>query len=65
MKQMHQKRHCNEFEAAEYLDVSVATLRDWRFHKVGPVFAKFGRAVRYPIVELERFAEVSQVKMAA
>lgn len=64
-QQMNQKRHCDEFVAAEYLDVSVATLRDWRFHKIGPVYAKFGKAVRYPVVELERYAEQSKVKMSA
>ncbi len=64
-QQTHQKRHCDEFAAADFLDVSVATLRDWRFHRVGPVFAKFGKAVRYPVVELERFAEQSRVRMAA
>ena len=64
-QQTNQKRHCDEFAAAEFLDVSVATLRDWRFHKIGPVYAKFGKAVRYPVVELERFAEQSRVRMAA
>jgi len=48
MKPQTQKPHCDERAAAEYLDVSVATLRDWRFHRTGPVFARFGRAVRYP-----------------
>jgi hypothetical protein len=43
----------------------VATLRDWRFHRVGPVYCKFGKAVRYPITELEKFAEESRVRMAA
>ena len=52
-QQMQQKRHCDEFAAAEYLDVSVSTLRDWRIRKRGPVYAKFGKAVRYPVTELE------------
>jgi hypothetical protein len=64
-QQTQQKRHCDEFAAAAYLDVKVATLRDWRFHRVGPVFAKFGKAVRYPLTELERFAEQARVKMVA
>jgi predicted DNA-binding transcriptional regulator AlpA len=29
------------------LDISVATLRQWRFQKRGPRFVKFGAAVRY------------------
>jgi hypothetical protein len=65
MTQTLSKRHCDEFAAAEFLDVSVSTLRDWRFHRTGPVYAKFGKAVRYPICELEKFAERSKVPMAA
>ena len=61
----HQKRHCDEVAAAEYLGLSVATLRDWRFHRVGPVFCKFGKAVRYPVSELERFAEAARVQVTA
>lgn len=34
-------------EVAEYLDVSVDTLRTWRHKGGGPVFAKAGRKVRY------------------
>jgi hypothetical protein len=64
-QQAQQNRHCDEFAAAEYLDVSVATLRDWRTRKRGPVCAKFGKAVRYPIAELEKFAEASRVRLAA
>jgi hypothetical protein len=59
------KRHCDERAAAEYLGLTVATLRDWRFRKIGPVYAKFGKAVRYPLVELDRYAEQSRVRMAA
>ena len=64
-QQTPQKRHCDEFAAADYLGLSVATMRDWRFHRVGPVYAKFGKAVRYPVAELEKFAEESRVRMAA
>jgi hypothetical protein len=64
-QQMQQKRHCDEFAAAEYLDVSVSTMRDWRIRKRGPVYAKFGKAVRYPVTELEKFAEAARVRMAA
>lgn len=64
MKQPHEKRHCDEFAAAAYLDISVPTLRDWRFHRTGPVFCKFGKAVRYPVDELVKFAEQSRVVTA-
>ncbi len=45
--------------------LSVATLRDWRFRRVGPPFCKFGKSVRYPVRELEKFAEAAIVKTAA
>jgi hypothetical protein len=61
----NQKRHCDEFAAAEYLNLKVATMRDWRFHKKGPVYAKFGKSVRYPIESLEKFAAECRVRMAA
>jgi hypothetical protein len=60
-----QKRYCNEVEAAEYLSVSVGTLQDWRLHKTGPAYHKFGRAVRYALVELERYAESCVVRIEA
>jgi hypothetical protein len=59
------KRHMNESDAAEFLDVRVRTLQDWRFKKTGPVYCKFGGAVRYPLAELERFADAARVQTAA
>ncbi len=56
-----QAKHCDEYAAAEFLGLSVATLRDWRFRRIGPAYCKFGKAVRYPIRELERFAEAATV----
>ena len=65
IQQLQQKRHYDEFAAAEYLGLTVSTPRDWRIRKRGPVCAKFGKAVRYPLVELEKYAEASRVRMAA
>ena len=64
-QQAQQNRHCDEFAAAEYLGLKVTTLRDWRIRKRGPVYAKFGKAVRYPISELEKYAEAARFRMAA
>jgi hypothetical protein len=56
----------NEHEAAEWLGLSVAALRDWRFHRVGPEYVKYlNRSVRYSVAELTRFAEQSKVQTAA
>ena len=35
--------------------VSIGTLRNWRYMKVGPKFMKVGKAVLYPLVELEKW----------
>ncbi|HKI68023.1 MAG TPA: helix-turn-helix domain-containing protein [Verrucomicrobiae bacterium] len=37
----------DEFQAAEFLGVSVKTMRTWRLRGDGPPFGKFGRSVRY------------------
>lgn len=41
--------------------VSVGTLRNWRAMKIGPSFVKIGRAVLYPINELEAWDEGNRV----
>lgn len=64
-QKQQQKRHVDERAAADYLDVSVPTLKDWRFHKTGPVYGKFGKAVRYAVSDLEKYVEASRVRMAA
>lgn len=59
------KRHVNENDAAEFLGVTPNALQDWRLKRTGPVFCKFGRAVRYPVTELEKFADAARVQMSA
>jgi Helix-turn-helix domain len=34
-------------------EISVGTLRNWRAAKIGPPFLKIGKAVLYPIEELD------------
>jgi hypothetical protein len=41
--------------------VSVGTLRNWRAMKIGPSFVKVGKAVLYPINELEAWDERNRV----
>lgn len=45
--------------------VSVGTLRNWRAMKVGPSFVKIGKAVLYPIDELEAWDERNRVNCRA
>ena len=52
----------NEQETAEFLGLELATVRDWRVRKIGPVYCKFGRAVRYPMDEILKYAQRSRVQ---
>ena len=42
--------------------VSVGTLRNWRAMRIGPSFVKIGKAVLYPIEELEAWDERNRVQ---
>ena len=52
----------NEKEAAEYLGLHVQTLRNWRFQKVGPAYAKLGRAIRYYPEDLDAYKKACRVQ---
>lgn len=41
--------------------VSIGTLRNWRAMRVGPTFVKIGKAVLYPVAELEAWDEKNRV----
>jgi len=43
-------------EAAKYLRLKRSTLEVWRVQGRGPVFVKFGGAVRYRVSDLEMYA---------
>jgi predicted DNA-binding transcriptional regulator AlpA len=44
-----------ERDAAKRLGLSVQTLRKWRAKGEGPRHVKLGKAVRYPVAEIDRF----------
>ncbi|MBI0433524.1 DNA-binding protein [Roseomonas sp. KE0001] len=46
-------------------EVSIGTLRNWRAMKIGPSFVKIGKAVLYPIVELEAWDETNKIHCRA
>jgi hypothetical protein len=46
-------------------EVSVGTLRNWRSMRVGPGFIKIGKAVLYPIAELDEWDEQNRVSCRA
>ncbi len=42
-------------------EISVGTLRNWRAMRVGPTFVKIGKAVLYPVDELDAWDERNKV----
>lgn len=52
--------------AARYRgEVSVGTLRNWRAMRIGPTFMKIGKAVLYPVDELNAWDEKNLVACRA
>jgi excisionase family DNA binding protein len=48
-------------QAAQYLGLKKNTLDVWRLRGGGPIFCKFGRAVRYRKQDLDAFVEKNRV----
>lgn len=55
----------SETPAADYLDASPLTLRDWRKRGRGPAFVKIGRNVRYRREDLDAYIEARRVDPGA
>lgn len=47
----------NTAQTADFLKVSKQTLEAWRLRGGGPVYLKFGKAVRYRQEDLDTFIE--------
>lgn len=45
--------------------ISVGTLRNWRAMRLGPSFVKIGKAVLYPLDELDAWDEKNKVQCHA
>lgn len=45
--------------------VSVGTLRNWRALRIGPAFVKIGKAVLYPVEQLDAWDEKNMVTCRA
>jgi len=52
---MHSDQYFTTIETAQKLRIQPCTLEAWRCRGGGPVFVKFGRAVRYRLSDLEAF----------
>jgi hypothetical protein len=46
-------------------EISVGTLRNWRAMRVGPAFVKMGKAVLYPVDQLEAWDQKNLVTCRA
>jgi hypothetical protein len=57
----------NKFLTAEEVseryrgEITVGTLRNWRAMRIGPAFIKIGKAVLYPLSELEAWDQKNMV----
>jgi DNA-binding transcriptional regulator YiaG len=53
----------NPYEAAQYLGVSVSTLKNWRAKSIGPKWTMRGaRLVAYRPADLEKFLDDNSAK---
>ena len=57
---MHQ--YAREAEVSKKLQISVQTLRNWRFQKVGPPYHKIRRAVLYDVREVGDWVEKQRIE---
>ncbi|MTH96128.1 helix-turn-helix domain-containing protein [Roseibium sp. RKSG952] len=55
-----QNKALDENETAQYLGVSVRSVQAWRGRGGGPVFVKFGRAVRYMPEDLDAWIDANR-----
>ena len=46
-------------------EISIGTLRNWRSMRVGPAFVKIGKAILYPVDQLEAWDEKNLVACRA
>ena len=50
----------NERQAALFLCLKPATLRQWRSRDYGPSYHRLGGAIRYHMSDLEKFLEITR-----
>ncbi len=64
---MSERRFLTAEEVAERYrgEVTIGTLRNWRAMRVGPAFVKIGKAVLYPVDELDVWDEKNLVTCRA
>ncbi len=58
---MQNKERFDQNFAAQYLDISTATLEKWRSLKKGPAYLKVGHFVRYTKEDIDTWNESNRV----
>ena len=53
--------YVNDVKAADIIDASPQTMRNWRFEGRGPAYVKKGRMVRYRVQDLLDFMESGRI----
>ena len=51
----------SDLKACEVLGLKAQTLRNWRHQRKGPPYIKLGRAIRYDLRDLRKFAEKRRI----
>jgi len=66
-RSMDERKYLTAEEVSERYrgEISVGTLRNWRSMRVGPTFIKIGKAVLYPIDDLEAWDQKNMVTCRA
>ncbi|MDH4985107.1 DNA-binding protein [Aminobacter anthyllidis] len=64
---MDDRKYLTDEELSERYrgSISVGTLRNWRAMRIGPTYVKIGKAVLYPIEELEMWDRKNTVACRA
>lgn len=64
---MDERKYLTAEEVSERYrnSISVGTLRNWRAMRIGPAYIKIGKAVLYPIEELQAWDQKNMVMCRA
>lgn len=61
MLQNSKPGYLTDVQAADYLGLRPQTLRNWRQLSKGPAYIKMGRAIRYPMPDLDLYANQRKI----
>jgi hypothetical protein len=61
LRELRKNQYVNDVKAAEILDCSAQTLRNYRHLGKGPAYSKCGRMVRYLVADLLDFMNAGRI----